>query len=390
MKTRVFAFIILIIFLFFPTNTVLANDKINDEIIERQYEIIDKSEFDLFIKQLNSTYQDYLPQYGLDDLIKTLRGQKSYDFKGLIKGITGYFFRELSVNMRLLGELIILSIICAVLKNVQSAFANDNIGKVTYAFTFLVLIIIAIQSFDIALRVGKDAIDKMVSIIQALLPVVLTLLASMGGLTSVAVFNPLIFIGVSISSTWIRNILLPMIYFVSALGLISNISDRFHVSALSSFLKQICIFLLGLFLSAFLGILVVQGAAASVVDGISIRTAKFASKNFIPIVGGIFSDTVDTVVGCSLILKNAIGFVGLIVILLTILFPVIKILAMVFIYRLAGAIIQPLGEEALVKCLNDMAGNLTFVAITVSSVALMFFVAVTIIIASGNITLMMR
>jgi len=390
LKTRVFAFIILIIFLFFPTNTVLANDKINDEIIERQYEIIDKSEFDLFIKQLNSTYQDYLPQYGLDDLIKTLRGQESYDFKGLIKGITGYFFRELSVNMRLLGELIILSIICAVFKNVQSAFANDNIGKVTYAFTFLILIIIAIQSFDIALRVGKDAIDKMVSIIQALLPVVLTLLASMGGLTSVAVFNPLIFIGVSISSTWIRNILLPMIYFVSALGLISNISDRFHVSALSSFLKQICIFLLGLFLSVFLGILVVQGAAASVVDGISIRTAKFASKNFIPIVGGIFSDTVDTVVGCSLILKNAIGFIGLIVILLTILFPVIKILAMVFIYRLAGAIIQPLGEEALVKCLNDMAGNLTFVAITVSSVALMFFVAVTIIIASGNITLMMR
>ncbi|NLZ55022.1 MAG: stage III sporulation protein AE, partial [Thermoanaerobacteraceae bacterium] len=147
---------------------------------------------------------------------------------------------------------------------------------------------------------------------------------------------------------------------------------------------------LGLFLSVFLGILVVQGAAASAVDGISIRTAKFASKNFIPIVGGIFSDTVDTVVGCSLILKNAIGFAGLIVILLTILFPVIKILAMVFIYRLAGAIIQPLGEEAMVKCLNDMANNLTFIAITVSSVALMFFVAVTVIIASGNITLMMR
>lgn len=390
MKIRLFVLISLLISLFFATNTVLAHDKINEEIIETQYEVIDKAEFDLFIKQLNSTYQDYIPQYGLDDLIKTIRGQKSYDLKGLINGIAGYFFHELSANMRLLGELIIISIICAVLKNVQSAFENDNIGKVTYAFTFLVLIAIAIQSFDIALRVGKETIDKMVSIIQALLPVVLSLLASMGGLTSVAVFNPLIFIGVSISSTWIRNILLPMIYFVAALGLISKISDRFHVSALSSLLKQICIFLLGLFLSAFLGILVVQGAAASTVDGITIRTAKFASKNFIPIVGGIFSDTVDTVVGCSLILKNAIGFTGLIVILLTILFPVIKILAMVFIYRLAGAIIQPLGEEAMVKCLNEMAGNLTFIAVTVSSVALMFFVAVTVIIASGNITVMMR
>jgi len=387
---RPLVFIIIIIYLCISTNIVLANDKINDEIIQRQYGVIDKAEFDTFIKQLNSTYQDYMPQYGLDDLVKIIRGQKNYDFKNLIRGTARYFFRELSANVRLLGELIILSIICAVFKNIQSAFQSDNIGKVTYAVTFLVLIVIAIQSFDIALNVARETIDKMVSIIQALMPVILSLLASMGGLTSVAVFNPLIFIAISVTSTWIRNILLPIIYFVAALGLISNVSNRFHVSALSSFLKQICVFLLGLFLSVFLGILVVQGAAASVVDGISIRTAKFASKNFIPIVGGIFSDTVDTVVGCSLILKNAIGFTGLVVIFLTILFPVIKILAMVFIYRLAGAIIQPLGEEAMVKCLNEMAGNLTFVAITVSSVALMFFVAVTVIIASGNITLMMR
>ena len=67
-----------------------------------------------------------------------------------------------------------------------------------------------------------------------------------------------------------------------------------------------------------------------------------------------------------------------------------KIMAMVFIYKLAGAVIQPLGEESIVKCLDGMASHLSFIAITVSSVALMFFVAVTVIIASGNITVMMR
>jgi len=390
LKIRLCILFTLIICLFFATSIALAQETIDEEIINKQYELIDKAEFDSFIRQLNSTYRDYIPQYGLDDLIKTVRGQKPYDLKGLIKGMAAYFFHEVSLNMRLLGELIIISIVCAVLCNLQSAFANDNIGKVTYAFTFLVLIAISIQSFDIALAAGKETIDKMVSIIQALLPVVMTLLASIGGLTSVAVFNPLIFMGISISSTWIKNILLPIIYFVSALGLISNISDRFHVSQLASLLKQVCIFLLGLFLIVFLGISVVHGAAASTVDGITIRTAKFASKNFIPIVGSIFSDTVDTVVSCSLILKNAIGFAGLLVILLTILFPVLKILALVFIYRLAGAIIQPLGVDAMVRCLNDIAGNLIFIAVTVSSVALMFFVAVTVIIASGNITVMMR
>lgn len=379
--------LIMIFTVFFPINTMAIAD---DEIIEQQFEMIDKSEFDTFVSRLNTDYKDYIPQYSLDELIKVIRGQKSYDFRSLLTGIIEYFFREISINLHLLGELIILSMICAILKNIQSAFENDNIEKVTYGFVFLVLSTIAIQSFNLALNIGKDAIDQMVSIIQALMPIILTLLASVGGMTSVAVFNPLIFIGVTISSMWIRNILLPIIYFVAVLGLISNFSKHLHVSALSTLLKQICVFLLGLFLSTFLGILVVQGAAASVVDGISIRTAKFASKNFIPIVGGIFSDTVDTIVSCSLILKNTIGFAGLVIILLTILFPVIRILTIVFIYKLAGAIIQPLGEETMVKCLNNMASHVTFIAITVGSVALMFFVAITVIIASGNITVMMR
>ncbi|HHX22492.1 MAG TPA: stage III sporulation protein AE [Thermoanaerobacterales bacterium] len=372
--------------LFLPINSVKANE----DIIETQYEIIENYEFDSFIQELNSNYKDYIPQYSFRDLINTLRGEEHYDLRSLSRGIITFFFREISTNYHLLGQLIILSIICAVLKNVQGAFENNNIGKITYSVTYLVLIIIAIQSFEIALSVGREAIDNMVSFIQALMPVVIALLASIGGITSAAVFNPIIFMGVSVASTWIRNILLPIIFFAAVLGLISNISDRFHVSALSSFIKQVCIFLLGLFLSVFLGLLVVQGAATSTVDGISVRTAKFASKNFIPIVGGIFSDTVDTIVGCSLILKNAIGLAGLLIVFLTTLFPIIKILAMVFVYKFAGAVIQPLGEESVVKCLNDMANHLVFIVITVSSVALMFFVGITVIIASGNITVMMR
>ena len=230
MKKKLLIFIV-VFTLFLP---IITKAKANDNIIEKQFEMLDKAEFDSFIKQLNSNYGDYIPQYELKDLIKTIRGQKLMTSR-FIKGITGYFFHEILTNLRLLGELLTLSIICAILKSIQSAFENDNIGKVTHGFTFLVMIVIAIQSFNLALKVGKNAIDQMVSVIQALLPVVLTLLASIGGITSVAVFNPLIFIGISVSSTWIRNILLPMIYFVAALGLISNISDRFHVSALSSF-----------------------------------------------------------------------------------------------------------------------------------------------------------
>ena len=152
--------------------------KANDEIIEQQFQIIDKTEIESIVNQLNSAYNDYIPEYNFKDLFNSLRGQDSYDIKALFKGLLEYFFYEISANYRLLGKLITLSIICAILKNIQNAFENENIGKVTHSIIYLVLILIAVKSFEIALKVGRETIEQMVTFIQALMPVVLTLLAS--------------------------------------------------------------------------------------------------------------------------------------------------------------------------------------------------------------------
>lgn len=386
-------YVLIILFLIFTMFCFLRPamaEYIIEDIIDEQLQNMDFGDINSFLDKINKTYDDYIPQYELKDMIKIMRGRQGYDFGQMVNGVVKYVLREISVSYRLLGKLIALSIICAVLRNINSAFENDNVGKVTYSVIYLILAVIAIQSFSMAVRVGKETIEQMVSFIQALMPTIFALLASIGGITSVAVLNPLIFIGASAACTWIKDIILPVIFFTAVLGLINSFSDRFHVSLLASFLKQICVFLLGLFLSVFLGILIVKGAASATIDGVAVRTAKFASKNFIPIVGGIFSDTVDTIVSCSLILKNAIGFAGMLIVLLIAIFPVLKILSLIIIYKLAGAIIQPLGEETMVRCLNDMANSLMLIFISVASVAMMFFVAITVILTVGNITVMMR
>lgn len=379
-------FLLLIVMTFSPITFALAQD----DIIGIQLDNLDFSEINEFIQYLNDKYGELINETDLKQLIETLHKEEGFDFRRLGRTLTSYFFREITANFHLLGQLIALSVVCAILKNINEAFENGDVSKVTSSVVYLVLIIIAVQSFTVTLKAGREAISDMVSFIQALMPTMFTILASIGNLTSVAVFNPLIFMGVTAAITWIKDILLPIIFFSAVLGVVNNLTDRFQVSMLASFLKQICVFLLGLFMSVFIGILVVQGAASAVVDGISIRTAKFASKNFIPIVGSIFSDTVDTIVGCSLILKNVVGIAGMLVVLLITIYPIIKILSIVFIYKIAGAIIQPIGETSMVKCLNDMANSIILIFVSVAAVAVMFFVAITVILAAGNITVMMR
>lgn len=53
----------------------------------------------------------------------------------------------------------------------------------------------------------------------------------------------------------------------------------------------------------FLGAMSLQGVTSASIDGVAIRAAKYAVDNFVPVVGGMFSDTMDTLVGCTLIVK---------------------------------------------------------------------------------------
>ena len=58
----------------------------------------------------------------------------------------------------------------------------------------------------------------------------------------------------------------------------------------------------------------IQGLTGSTYDGVTLRTAKFAMDKFVPVVGGMFSGTMDTLIGCSLVVKNGVGVMGLILI----------------------------------------------------------------------------
>lgn len=78
-------------------------------------------------------------------------------------------------------------------------------------------------------------------------------------------------------------------------------------------------------------------------DGITLRTAKFITGNFIPVLGRMFTDATDTVISASLLLKNTVGILGVAILICIAAFPAIKVLSLAFIYKLAAAILQPLG-----------------------------------------------
>lgn len=390
-KLLIFLMILHLSILFFAgIASAQEESDLSDSSLKSQLESLDLSELHRFIEEIEKDVGSYIPDFSLESVIEDLRsGDLDLNFSGILKGLMEYFFHELIAHSSLLGRLVVLAVISAVLYNLLDAFEGTT-GKVAYAIVYLVLITIALGSFTAAVKIGSEAISLMVSFVQALLPILLTLLAAIGGISSAAILHPFIIVALGLLGTLIKDFVFPLIYLGAVLGLVNHITDRFNVSRLAGLLKQISVASLGIFLTLFVGFLGLQGIAGAVADSVTLKTAKFMAGTFVPVVGKILADATEVVLGTSLLIKNAIGVVGILVLFIICIFPVIKIMAMVLVYRLAAALVQPIGDSKIADTLDTMAGMLTLVFGAVVAVGFMFFLAIAVIVGLSNLNVMLR
>lgn len=358
-------------------------------------EIIDLSEeIDLthvmgLLEQLDREIQDSLPELSLTQIFNDIKkGTINLSPQNIGNSIFHGIVKEVVANAPLIAKLLALAVLCAVINQLQVAFTG-SVSNIARLFGFLVLLSLAIMSFKIALDIGIGAIERMVGFMQATLPVMYTLLLAMGNITSTALFKPIVLGSLVFLASIIQNLVLTLFFLSIILKLFNSISQQFKLAKLASLLEfggKLC---LGIVMTVFIGIMTIQGVTGGVTDGIALRTAKY-SADLIPVVGKFFKDAVELVVSSGLLLKSSLGIVSLLAIIIITLSPIVKIIAMMFTFKISAALVEPLGENELADTLQEMAKGLLLIFVAVSSVALMFFMAITIIVGTGSLPIMLR
>ncbi|MCM3650345.1 stage III sporulation protein AE [Metabacillus litoralis] len=361
-----------------------------DIIVEEQVGKLEIGDIKKYWDEVMTEYGGFLPESQKGSLLQFLSGEKELSFQEWMMAFLKFLFHELIANGKLLGTLILLTVFSMLLQLLQNAFNQSTVSKVAYALVYMVLIIIALNSFHVAIQYTNDAIQSMTNFILALIPLLLALMASSGGLASAAFFHPVIIFLTNTSGFLIQHVVLPLLFLSALLSIVSTMTDHYKVTQLAGMLRNISIGLLASFLTIFLGVISVQGASAAVTDGITIRTAKFITGNFVPILGRMFTDATDTVISASVLLKNTVGVIGVSVLLFIAAFPALKVLSLAFIYKFAAAILQPLGGGPVIKCLDIISKSVIYIFAALAIVSLMFFLSLTVIIVASNLTIMMR
>ena len=388
-RTSLLLFIIFSFILFGPIESASASS-ITSKMVDQQVSSMQLDEIKQYWDSISREYGGFLPESQKGTFLEFVKGEKDFSIKGYMIGLLKFMFHELAVHGKLLGTLILLTVFSMLLQSIQNAFDRSAISKVAYGIIYMVLIILALNSFHVAISYATEAIDNMLSFMIALIPLLLALMATVGSIASVAFFHPVILFLVNTSGLLIKNFVLPLLFLSALLSIVSTMSEHHKVTQLAKLLRNVSMGALAFFFTVFLGVMSVQGATAAVADGITIKTAKFITGNFIPVVGRMFTDATDTVMSASILLKNSVGIIGALLLLLLAIFPAIKVLILAFIYSMAAALLQPLGGGPIVESLGIIGKSVMFIFAALMTVSIMFFLAITIIIAAGNVTLMVR
>lgn len=386
MKKIIIIFIISILIYMPISNATNEAQVTNEDIIESQMKDLSLGDFITKSKEFSG---EFMEDIDVGDLLTSAVAGK-IENETFFKKILNMLGKEIKDSVKILASVVIIIVIHSILKSISDSLENKSISTITYYVQYILIVTLIMSNFSDIINMTKNAIQNMVGYSQTLIPILMTLLLTTGSVASVSVIEPIILFLVNFISNIFEVFIIPLVLISTSISIVSKISDKIQIDKISKFMKSSIIWGMGVTLTLFVSILSLDGTLTSSVDGITAKTAKAAVSNLIPVVGKILGDSIDTVIGCSNILKNAVGVVGVLVIIGICIMPIIKLAVLTISYHLAAAVCQPIADEKIVKLLDEMGGTFKVLLAIMCSISVMLIIGTTLVIKISNSGMMYR
>lgn len=357
-------------------------------------------------KELGDNVEDKLNGLDLSDLQQFINGLDGKggiggDIKAFLKGIikgehkNGYSeYFALSMKTLLGGltdilplivTIIGVAILFSIVNNMSSGFISKSTTEILYFVCYSTIIIMVVAKVGNLIAVTVGTISNIQKLMQITFPILLTLITALGGAVTVSTYQPLMAVLSTGIITAINAVILPCFVAAMVLSIVGNLTKSIRLDKLNKFFKSLGEVLLGIMFSIFMTFVTMQGITGAVADNISVRSAKFAISSYVPILGGYLSEGFDLVMASIVLIKNSLGFTGVIVLLSVVLAPVLQLICFSLGLKLAAGIIEPIGDKRMSDIVYGISKNIVLLIVAMLGVAFMFFIMVMLVIYTCNL-----
>lgn len=313
-----------------------------------------------------------------------INGEFKTGQKSIFSSIINLIFDDILKFIPILASIIVVSIICGFVSNLRGENNSKSVGDIIHFVCYGIVIILVMTGVLNLISITSSALQSIKGQMEVIFPILLTVMTAIGGNASVAVYQPAVALLSSFIMQIFTSLLMPIFIFMLVFTIISNLTSTVKLDKFTKFLGSMFKWIIGGIFTVFMAFLAVQGITASTYDGVSIRTAKYALRSYIPLLGGYLSEGFDVILASSVLIKNAIGASGLLLMFTVIISPIIQIVVFSLVLKLAAAILEPLTDSRISDFIYSIAKTLTLLVVLILGVAFMYLITVGLIMCTAN------
>ena len=369
-------------------SSFLINLNIADDLqkeAENQMQILEDNNLDDLLQTLGEKEKSiFQNQSFLDKIRKIISGESSYNFADIISLPILLFIDNLAGIIPILAIVCAVAIMSSLLLQIRGKTLNKPLGDIIHFSTFAIIVVTVLTGVLELVKMTSGTLDSLKNQMEICLPILLTLMASIGAGSSVAIYQPLVAVLCGGIMYIFTNILLPIFSLCLIFGVIGNLTSSVKLNKFTKFLESSFKYIIGFTFTLFSAFLAISGIVAGSYDGVSIRATKFAVKSYIPIIGGYLADGFSIIMASSVLIKNAIGYSGLIVMFLTIISPVIKIILFKLGLSLVAGIIESVADLRVTNFISSTAKTLSMLSSIILAFSFAYLICSGLIMCTSN------
>ncbi len=341
-------------------------------------EDLNEYDFTEIEKTLNSEDIDF------NEIVKKLAtGQSEGVFSELFTSIINKLFGDLAYNKGQIVKIIVIAIISSLFTNMSIILKKTEMSETAFYVTYMLLITVLTGGFVVMAEVVVNALNAVIIFMNALIPAFFLSVGVSTGSVSAIGFSQIILIGIVLIEKIILRFIIPAVNIYVVILLVNNIVTEDYFSKFAEVLKTFILWSLKGFITLLMGANIIQSIILPSVDG---AKTGIINKiiNIIP--GGSAITSVEGIVTTTgVVIKNAIGGAGLIAICVICIFPLFKMLVYIAMYKITGAIIQPISDKRIGKSVDAVSEGIHLLYKITLTVVFLFFITIALVCLTTNI-----
>lgn len=290
---------------------------------------------------------------------------------GIIKEAISRIYPQIAEAAKLCLALVAVTLLLSLLQNASNG--STNVTAIVGAITISILLL---EPANTMIHLGIATVREISEYGKLLIPVMTASLAAQGGVSTSAALNTGTIFFISLLTTVITKLIIPLIYIHISLGIINSVVSEPLLAKTLKFVKWLMTWGMKITIYLFTGYLGITGVVSGTADAAAVKATKLTISGVVPVVGGIISDASETIIISAGIMKNSIGIYGLLATIAIWVGPFIQIGLQYIFIRLTGAICSIWSGKPLTGIVDEFGSAMGYVLAATATVCILLLVSV--------------